>query len=227
MGYKNNMKKIKLFILLMVLVSTKSFGATYDNQIWLNLTLQGTFTNESKLGAYLEVQPRYSDKQQRNYETLLRPALFYKFDEIGTFHLGYLSRTNFENKEIEKRYWAQWSKTYGFENYKFSTRARYELRDLSLIDKSQRIRLMGRLLKDDIDLYGYKPLVAVEIFYNLNDVNPSIKSGINQSRNSIGLSQKFESGLTSEFLITKNYIDSATAEGQDNNVLQIILIKEF
>ncbi|MBY0451397.1 MAG: DUF2490 domain-containing protein [Bdellovibrionaceae bacterium] len=222
------MKQLKLIIVSLLFNTTQAYAESYDNQVWLNVTLQGPLSTDSKLGASLELQPRYSDKQQQVFEALLRPALYYKTDELGTFHLGYLSRTNSDNKEIEKRYWTQWSKSYGLDSYKLFSRIRYEIRDLNLSDNSQRVRLMGRVLKNDLDIvYGYKPLVAVELFYNINDVNPSIKSGFKHSRNSVGLSRKFENNVTSEFLLTKNYIDSAIAEDQDNNVLQIILIKEF
>lgn len=222
------MNKAKLLILILLISSTKAFAESYDNQLWLNVTLQGPLSTDSKLGASIELQPRYSDKRQETFETLLRPALYYKADDLGTFHLGYLSRSNSDNKEIEKRYWTQWSKSYGVESYKLFSRVRYEIRDLNLSDKSQRVRLMGRVLKDDLVLfYGFKPLAVVELFYNMNDVDSSIKSGFKQSRNSVGISRKFENMTTTEFLFTKNYIDSATAEDQDNNVLQIILTKEF
>ncbi len=221
------MKKYKLFLFAIFIYSSNTLAVSYDNQMWLNLTLQGPLSSDSKWGAYLELQPRYSDKQQKVFETLLRPAIYYKTEDWGTFHLGYMSRTNSENKEIEKRYWTQWSKLMSYDSFKISSRARYEIRDLSLSDKSERFRLMGRLMKDDFSIYDFKPLVAIELFFNLNDVSPSIKSGMKQSRNSIGLSRKFENKVTTEFLITKNYIDSATTEDQDNNVLQLILIKEF
>lgn len=222
------MKTTKILTIAIILFGTQAWATRYDNQTWLNITLHGTVTQDSKWGAYLELQPRYSDKQQEVFETLLRPAVYYKTDQYGTYHIGYLSRTNADNKEVEKRYWAQWSQTFNADSLKFFGRLRYELRDLSLSDKSQRLRVMGRLMKDDwVTFAGFKPLAAVELFYYFNDVEPSIKSGMKQSRNSIGLTRKFENQVTTEFLLTKNYIDSATAEDQDNNVLQIILIKEF
>ena len=119
------MKKYKLFLFAIFIYSSNTLAVSYDNQMWLNLTLQGPLSSDSKWGAYLELQPRYSDKQQKVFETLLRPAIYYKTEDWGTFHLGYMSRTNSENKEIEKRYWTQWSKLMSYDSFKISSRARY------------------------------------------------------------------------------------------------------
>lgn len=210
-----------------ILFNLKTFATSYDNQLWLNLVAQGLITTESKIGAYIELQPRYSDKQKRNFEYLIRPAIYYKTDDYGAYHLGYLSRSNSEEKEIEKRYWAQWSKPFSLDNYTFTTRLRYEIRNLSLTKNSNRLRVMGRLLHNEFLFSDLKPFVSVELFFNLNDVNPSIKSGMKQSRSFIGLSQKMAESYTLEYSYMKNYVDSATTEDQDNNVLMVSLVKDF
>ncbi|MFN9068485.1 MAG: DUF2490 domain-containing protein, partial [Bdellovibrionales bacterium] len=98
-------KKITSRILFVLLFTSISKATVNDSQIWTLLTVQGKITPESQFGAYLELQPRYSENSKDMFETLWRPALFYKTENSGSFFLGYLQRFNSDNKQIELRYW--------------------------------------------------------------------------------------------------------------------------
>jgi hypothetical protein len=221
------MKKIGISLLLVFSSLNGASAKTFDDQIWTQFVVQGDFSTESQWGGYLELQPRYSFRQKKFFENLLRPAVYYKSENAGLFFVGYMSRFNSDIQENEKRYWAQWAGVEKIEKITLSGRVRYELRDLNLQSPSHRTRFFGRVMTKELSFYGFNPFLAVEVFYNLNSVGSSIETGFQQLRNSVGVSRKFEGELTFEAAYTRNSIDSAQSPDQDNNVLQFSLIKNL
>jgi len=219
--------KTAALVFLCLTFRLQAWATSYDNLAWFNLTLQGPISKDPNIGAYLELQPRYSDNQKKTYETLLRPAFFYKTNDYGSYFLGYLTRLNGENREVEKRYWAQWLKSQSHNQFKFTGRARYEWRDLNLSKASQRLRLLLRLQNEELKLFDFKPFIFSELFYNMNGVSSSIQPGMRQTRTGIGMSRLLSDSFTLEFAIMKNLINPPNTEDVDNNVLQITFIADF
>ncbi|MFN8847756.1 MAG: DUF2490 domain-containing protein [Bdellovibrionales bacterium] len=223
-------KKITSRILFVLLFTSISKATVNDSQIWTLLTVQGKITPESQFGAYLELQPRYSENSKDMFETLWRPALFYKTENSGSFFLGYLQRFNSDNKQIELRYWTQWLNRYSFEDRDVTVRVRLEQRDVNNFDKeSMRARLMVRAVEKSIVVAGANPFGFVELFQNLNSVRApgnGADSGFQQSRLILGLTRNFDN-ISADIGYLKNYIDISSAGIQDNNALFLALGYNF
>jgi hypothetical protein len=81
--------------------------------------------------------------------------------------------------------------------------------------------MMLRVTQTEALFLNVHPFVSFEAIYNLNDVGSTIERGFQQTRLSIGGSQKWNSQFTTEYAFMKNHIQSKAADDQDNNVLQI------
>lgn len=194
-----------------------------DGQQWLSLSAQGLIV-KSNFGGYFEAQARRSDRQEKVYEYLIRPAVYYKSESSGSFFVGQLKRFDYASKENENRYWVQWLKTFDAENLKITSRFRQEYREIKTIDEiSQRSRLLLKGVWDKFPVgYDWKPFLASEIFYNWNDAGP-IKKGLQQSRNSIGLGKSVTSTLFLEAFYMAQIINNPAREDQLNHNLVLSL----
>ena len=186
-----------LFKLMLVIFPFGAQAYEEDGNQWLSLSAQGII--QSNLGGYIEGQARRSDRQEKIYEYLFRPAFYYKTESLGSFFAGTLKRFDYKNQENENRQWAQWIQSYNLNSFKITTRFRQEFRDIKSVDKiSHRSRLMLRGLSDEFYISGnWKPFLASELFYNWNDAG-SIRKGFQQSRNSIGAGTSLSPILTLE-----------------------------
>ncbi|MBC7754620.1 MAG: DUF2490 domain-containing protein [Moraxellaceae bacterium] len=189
-----------------------------DGNQWLSLTAQGII--QSNLGGYIEGQARRSNRQEKVYEYLLRPAFYFKTENSGSFFVGTLKRFDYKTEENENRQWIQWLKSYNLNSFKITTRFRQEYRDLKSVDQiSHRSRLMLRGASDEISIGSHwKPFLASELFYNWNDAG-SLKKGLQQSRNSIGAGTSLGSMVTLEASYMLQILNNSVKEDQLNHNL--------
>lgn len=197
-----------------------------DGHQWVILTGQGMINSD--FGGYLEMQARRSDRQDKVYEYLIRPAIYYKTEKSGSYFLGTLKRFDDKSHENENRHWLQWLTFFNLESFKITSRFRQEFRDIkSIKDISHRSRLMLRATSESFTLKdSWKPFVASEIFYNWNDAG-TLKKGLHQSRNSIGISNSVNSVLTIETAYMLQILNHSHRENQMNHNLVLSLITQL
>ncbi len=215
MFFKLHSKKIKLFFcsVFLILFSRTSFAFSEDTQFWSQYIFMVPVAKKTSYGIYLEYQTRHSFDQQRNYATLLRPALFYNLNSDVSFFLGYMSLRQSNFREIEERIWQQVTSVHKFELGNVSLRFRQEQRwrknpinQLKGRDEiAHRSRLLVRLtflniFKNVLDL---KPLMMNELLWNLNRVDEpnfqTIDAGYDQNRFFLGFTKKLNETWMADF----------------------------
>lgn len=210
---------MKWFIKLLFIFSPVAIYAyEEDGNQWLSATAQGSI--QSNVGGYIEGQARRSDRQEKVYEYLLRPAFYYKTENLGSVFVGTLKRFDYNNQENENRHWVQWIQSYDMSCFKITTRFRQEHRDIKSVDQiSHRSRLMVRVVSDEFSIGSqWKPFIATELFYNWNDAG-SLKKGLQQSRNSVGAGMPVSSILTLEASYMIQILNNPFKEDQLNHNL--------
>ena len=214
---------MKWLINLFFLLSAGTANAyEEDGQQWLVITAQSV--SASGWGGYLELQSRRSNRQEKIFEYLLRPAFFYKSENTGSFFVGTLKRFDYTAKENENRHWVQWLNTFNTDNLKLTSRFRQEYRDIKNVDAiSHRSRLLLKAYADDFSVgYGWKPFLATELFYNWNDAG-SLKQGLHQSRNLIGVGKGVSSSLSLEAFYMAQVLNNSGRENQLNHSIVLSL----
>jgi hypothetical protein len=207
---------LKIFFLILIL-SIKAYSVE-DTQQWLNVTVQGSAT--PVIGYYVESQFRRSEDQDRFFEKFVRPAIFFKTEDSGSFFLGTMKRFDSGDREVETRHWLQY--LYPYQNFSF--RLRFEQRDLnSLSRNSDRLRLFGRINGQKLYFEKFKPFASLELFHNLNGVSPSIQSGFAQSRTMLGFSSKLGEQLALEASYLNQKLMLPNRPDETNHVMNFVL----
>lgn len=206
-------------ILILLIFSTKVF-AIEDTQQWLNLTFQGSFSENTPVGYYFETQARRSEDQDQFFEKFFRPALYYRSEGVGTFFLGLMKRFDSTDQEIETRHWVQY--LLPFQNSIF--RIRMEQRHINGFSRnSDRIRIFGRINGQQFQLDTLRPFVSLELFHNLNDVGQNIQSGSAQIRTMLGFSLKLNEQLNFEISYLNQRLMLTSRPDETNHVMNFVL----
>ncbi len=221
--------KSKILVITSLFFSSLAFSYDDDTQIWLNLTAQSQLKVDSGFNGYLEMQVRRSNEEQKIYEYLIRPAVFYKTDQLGSFFIGTLKRFDYATKENENRHWFQWSDSFKFDSNKLTLRLRQEHRDIKNIPEiSWRTRLQVRFQNDNLTFFeSFKPFLATELFYNLNEANKNLPVGLRQSRTAMGVNHKMTDQLQLEISYIGIIINNVDREDNFNHVLNTALTLSF
>lgn len=222
-------KKILVFLFSFVTIWHHSSQATTsDSQQWLSLTAQGQITESNPVGFYLETQFRRSNNLNQIYESVLRPALFYKTANHGSFFLGTMKRYGPSQQDLETRHWLQWLESYEISDFKTRVRLRFEQRQIDKVtDESFRARVLARISHSKMAFDRFSPFFQIELFHNLNSVNSNIKAGPSQTRTALGVSTKVNSFINADIGYQNVSIYNMTRESEVNHVLNMGLSVSF
>jgi hypothetical protein len=196
---------MKAILLLVCLLGASPLAigadAESDGQAWVQLISQGPGT--SKLRGYMEVQPRWGGDFTRLSQLLLRPAVFYAFDQRFSLWAGYAWASDFiPSYSPEQRTWEQFQANLAVGSGTLISRSRLEQRyrhNQSVV--GHRIR---QLLRYNLPLGGddWWAVAWDEVMFNFNTMGRAAKSGYDQNRAFLGVNHK----LSPLFRVEAGYI---------------------
>jgi len=131
--------KIIFFILLFLPLAAFS-GVENREKIWLGLDVENQLKPNSKWHYDFFIQPRFASNQVILEQTIIRPALFYQYNDNWSYWLGYdfnpTIPRNTREINLEQRLWSQIEYDTQLGNQlKLSSRSRYEIRGYSQSDE--------------------------------------------------------------------------------------------
>lgn len=224
------MKFSQVLIFCLFSIQLKALAVEADAQQWFNFTVQGLVAEKNPMGIYFEAQARRSDRQNEIYESLLRPALYFKSEDYGSFFVGTLSRLNDEQRLVETRHWVQWlmQPEFGGDDYRNVLRVRLEQRDFENHEPhSNRLRVMARTMHTSFLNSNWRVFGSLELFYHFNQASENLKTGLSQSRTSLGVSFPVDKIVTFELSYMNMYVFNRQSSDQMNHVLNTALNINF
>ena len=202
-----------------------------DGRVWLNLAMQGSFSQASPWGWYMELQPRFKEDGQEHDQTILRPAINYKLSDRASVWLGYADvRTHGANgTNHEQRWWQQFMYTFPptANGIVLTSRTRLEQRNLDTgDDTAHRVRQLVRVTKkmDGSDSLSW--LVWDELFINTRSTDWGALSGFDQNRAFAGIAWQATSNARLEVGYINQYVRGNTSDRM-NHVLSTSLLLRF
>lgn len=214
------MRNLKSFFSLSALVVGLSLLAPLhasafdeDNQFWGQFITMGRPIKDQPFGVFFEYQGRVSDRQDRLYESFIRPALYYQLNDKVSLWAGYLSLRRDDFDEIEQRPWQQLNYSEKIEGWSLLLRLRQEQRlfefpvragaDTSAILHRTRVMLRANApIVSEGEWYAFLPLIQNELFFNLNDHDRGV-AGYQQNRAFLG----FSKWLDEKWLVDAGYLN--------------------
>ncbi|MCB5183926.1 DUF2490 domain-containing protein [Methylobacillus gramineus] len=202
-----------------------------DGRLWLNLTMEGTLSQEHKLGWYVELQPRWKEELNHFDQYLIRPAINYKLSDRASIWLGYADvRTNLaKGTSHEQRWWQQFMYTFPtFDNgITLTSRTRLEQRNLDTGDDTgYRVRQLLRASKKLESNADLSLLLWNELFVNTNNTDWGARSGFDQNRAFAGIAWQAQANARLEVGYINQFIRGQNSDRM-NHILSTSLFIRF
>ncbi len=201
-----------------------------DERIWLNVTAQGKLPLDN-YNWYAEFQPRWREQGEHLDQRLIRLGVNRKFSTHGSLWLGYgniLTHRAVGGSTKEDRLWQQL--TYNFklgEDIALQSRTRLEQRwQNNGSDVGHRIRQLVRLSKPFATAKDLSAIGWAEVFWNFNNTDWGVRSGLDQTRLFVGLGYAFTPMVRAEAGYLNQYINSPTIDRQ-NHIFSTTLSLNF
>ena len=205
--------------LILIFISTDSFGDLQNEKLWLDLNSNGNLFNNKKILYWVDEQLRLINHANYYEHNNLQGGLGYQFLDNLSLWGGYQwnSKNQFTGSAAENRTWQQaiWDVVNNQQVY-FSTRTRLEQRERT--DQTQwanRLRERLTLKFPHKIAQKFTPVIFDELFFNLNKPHWTSDHTFSQNRAFVGIDipagkkNFFEIGYLNQYLIQnkENEID--------------------
>lgn len=196
-----------------------------DEQVWINVTVQGSVKDQ--LIYFAEAQPRFGSGASRLEQLLLRPAIGWRVSDRVSLYQGYAhvvlpiegARDRNEERSFQQLNWSAGQVGPG----DLSTRTRLEQRWLSDGDDTGwrlrqmiRYRLPLRADREGVGLLGW-----TEPFVALNDTDWGARGGFDQLRTFVGAEVPVGGASTAELGYLNQVINRGGGARQVNHVASV------
>ncbi|MCB5191775.1 DUF2490 domain-containing protein [Methylobacillus arboreus] len=201
-----------------------------DGRIWLNLTMEGTLSQQNKLGWYMELQPRWKEEGREHDQNIIRPAINYKLSDRASIWLGYADvRTHgARGSNHEQRWWQQFMYTFPptASGIVLTSRTRLEQRNFDIGDDTgHRVRQLVRAIKKIESKESLSWLVWNELFIS-RKTDWGALSGFDQNRAFAGIAWQAASNTRLEIGYVNQYVRGSTLDRM-HHVLSTSLFFRF
>lgn len=202
-----------------------------DGRFWLNLTMEGSLSQEHKLGWYLELQPRFKEEGREHDQTLIRPAINYKLSDRASIWLGYADvRTHAASgTNHEQRWWQQFLYTFppSANGIVLTSRTRFEQRNFDIGDDTgYRVRQLLRAIKKIDGTESLSWLVWNELFISTRSTDWGALSGFDQNRAFAGIAWQAAPNARLELGYVNQYVRGENLDRM-NHILSTSLFLRF
>jgi hypothetical protein len=181
-----------------LVATTPQISGALDNdfQSWTILTASGPLAENGKLRWYFEAQPRIGDDSTDIERLLVRPAIWYKFDNGWSIWAGYGWTPTFLDSQYndkyrsESRIWTQLMNEHKLGAFDLVHRMRLEQRFIQgFPGVDNRFRYLLRASRELATIDSVGPVGATgynELFVNLDDAIPGPEPGFDRDRVFLG-----------------------------------------
>lgn len=202
-----------------------------DGRFWLNLTMEGSLSQEHKLGWYMELQPRFKEEGREHDQTLIRPAINYKLSDRASIWLGYADvRTHAASgTNHEQRWWQQFLYTFPptASGIVLTSRTRFEQRNFDIGDDTgYRVRQLVRAIKKVNGSDSLSWLVWDELFISTRSTDWGALSGFDQNRAFAGIAWQAAPNARLEVGYVNQYVRGENLDRM-NHILSTSLFLRF
>lgn len=192
-----------LLILLFFINSHQRVFAKNDDQLWVMLLARGALYQ--KLLGYFEYQPRLKYDSSQTQAIMHRNAFGWQLENDHSLWIGHAYlETRVPRIFSEYRTYLEWRQSSKHALFKSLQQARLEQRNFS--DQgtiSHRLRYKFKLIRPIIEEHAIYYVFQNEIFYNVNSISQSNRSGFEQNRFYFGVGKEFTSQHHLEVALTR------------------------